>query len=112
MNRSSLRVVITILGLITALVHGVLLSISMGRLDLLFTLNGLGYLVLVAAFFFNPSIVAGRRRLLSYAFMAFAAVTIVAWVILGKPYTMLGYITKIDELLLIAALAMNLRNET
>lgn len=112
MNRSTLRIVITVLGLITAFVHGVLLNMSMGKIDLLFTLNSLGYLALVAAFFFNPSFVAGRRRLLSYAFMAFAAVTIVAWVVLGQPYTTLGYITKIDELLLIVALAMNLKNES
>ncbi len=110
MNRSSLRIAITILGLITAFVHGVLLNISMGHIDLLFTLNSLGYLALVAAFFFNPSIVAGRRRLLSYAFMAFAAVTVLAWVAIGARTT-LGYATKVDELLLIAALAMNLRNE-
>jgi len=111
MNRSSLRIIITVLGLITAFVHLVLLNIGMGRIDIPFTLNGLGYLSLVGAFLFNPSVVAGRRRLLSYAFMAFAAVTIVAWVVLGKPYDMLGYFTKADELLLIAALAMNLKNE-
>jgi uncharacterized membrane protein YeiH len=111
MSRSSLRIVITVLGLITAFVHGVLLNMSMGHLDLPFTLNSLGYLALVAAFFFNPSIVAGRRRLLSYAFIAFAAVTILAWVVIGRPYTMLGYLTKLDELLLIVALAMNLPNE-
>ncbi len=112
MNRSALRIIITVLGLITAFVHLVLLNISMGRIDIPFTLNGLGYLTLVGAFLFNPSVVAGRRRLLSYAFMAFAAVTILAWVVLGSPYTMLGYFTKLDELLLIVALAMNLRNES
>ena len=109
MNRSSLRVLITILALITAFVHLVLLNIGMGRIDIPFTLNGLGYLSLVGAFLFNPSVVAGRRRLLSYAFMAFAAVTILAWVVMGRPYTALGYVTKLDELILIAALFLHLR---
>jgi len=112
MNRSALRIAILVLGLITAFVHLVLLNLSMGRIDILFTLNGLGYLALVGAFLVNPPIVAGRRRLLSYAFMAFAGVTILAWVVMGRPYTMLGYFTKADELLLIAALTMNLRNES
>ncbi|HSB90988.1 MAG TPA: hypothetical protein VLD63_13305 [Anaerolineales bacterium] len=111
MNRSTLRIVIAVLGLITAFVHGVLLNMSMGKVDVLFTLNALGYLALVAAFFFNPSIVSGRRRLLSYAFMAFTAVTIVAWVAIGQRSS-LGYLTKVDELLLIVALALNLKNES
>ena len=112
MNRSVLRTAILILGLVTALIHLVVLNIRMGHLDLLFTLNGLGYLGLLGAFFVNPPIVAGRRRLLSYAFMGFAAVTIVAWVVLGDMDDRLAWATKLDELLLIAALAMNLRNES
>jgi len=41
--------------------------------------------------------------------MAFAAVTILAWVVMGRPYTALGYVTKLDELILIAALFLHLR---
>jgi Na+/melibiose symporter-like transporter len=111
MNRSTLRTAILILGLITANVHLVVLNSLMGKLDPLFTLNGLGYLALLGAFFLNPSIVAGRRRLLSYAFMAFTAVTILAWVFLGDMGDRLAWFTKADEVLLIIALAMNLRNE-
>ena len=112
MNRSVLRIAILVLGLITAFVHLVLLNLSLGRIDILFTLNGLGYLALVGAFLVNPPSVAGRRRLLSYAFMGFAAVTIVAWVVLGDMGDRLAWVTKLDELLLIAALAMNLKNES
>jgi hypothetical protein len=112
MNRSALRTAIFVLGLVTALIHLILLNIRMGHLDLLFTLNGLGYLGLLGAFFLNPPIVAGRRRLLSYAFIGFAAVTIGAWVALGDMGDRLAWVTKLDELLLIAALAMNLRNES
>lgn len=114
MNRSSLRVLIVVLGLITAMVHLVILNVSFlrdtGRPDLLFTLNGLGYLGLVAAFLWKVPFFSTRRRLLHYVFMGFAAVTVLAWVAIGAR-TPLGYATKLDEILLIAALAMNLRNE-
>ena len=111
MNRTTLRTAVLVLGLVTAIVHLVVLNIRMGGLDLLFTLNGLGYLAFLGTFFLNPSIVAGRRRLLSYAFMAFTAVTILAWVALGDMGDRLAWVTKADEVRLIAALAMNLRHE-
>ena len=114
MNRSSLRMAIVVLGLITALVHLVLLNVSFlretGRPDLLFTLNGLGYLGLLGAFLWKVPFFSTRRRLLNYVFIGFASVTVLAWVAMGAR-TLLGYATKLDEILLIAALAMNLRNE-
>jgi hypothetical protein len=112
MNRSTLRAAILVLGLITAIVHLVVLNSLMGKLDPLFTLNGLGYLALLGAFFWNPSFVAGRRKLLSYGFIAYTAVTIVAWFILGDMGDRVAWFTKLDELLLIVALAMNLRHES
>jgi hypothetical protein len=36
-------------------------------------------------------------------------VTIAAWVVLGRPYTPLGYVTKAVEVVLIAALYLHLR---
>ena len=109
MNRSSLRAVILVTGLITAVVHLVLLNFVMGKIDPLFTLNGLGYLALLAALFLNLPIVSKQQPLVHWAFMAFAAVTIVAWIVMGRPYTLLGYVTKLDEIVLIAALYMHLR---
>jgi hypothetical protein len=109
MNRSSLRAIILVTGLITAVVHLVLLNIVMGKIDPLFTLNGLGYLALLAALFLNLPVVSKQQSLVHWAFMAFTAVTIVAWIVMGRPYTLLGYLTKLDELFLIAALYMHLR---
>ncbi len=109
MNRSSLRAVILVTGLITAVVHLILLNFVMGKIDPLFTLNGLGYLALLAALFLNLPIVSKQQPLVHWAFMAFAAVTIVAWIVMGRPYTLLGYLTKLDEIVLIAALYMHLR---
>ena len=109
MTRSTLRAIILVTGLITALVHLVLLNVVMGTIDPLFTLNGLGYLGLLAALFLDLPVVSGQRTLVHWAFMAFAAVTILAWVVMGRPYTALGYVTKLDELILIAALFLHLR---
>jgi ABC-type microcin C transport system permease subunit YejB len=109
MKRSTLRTIILVTGLITALVHLVLLNVSMGTIDPLFTLNGLGYLGLLAALFLDLPVVSKLQPLVHWAFMAFTAVTILAWVVMGRPYTALGYVTKVDELALIAALYLHLR---
>lgn len=114
MSRSSLRTGIIVLGLITALVHLLVLNLGYlretGRPDILFTLNGLGYLGLLGAFVFNLSFLSDRRRLLHFAFMAFAAVTILAFLAKGgtgfggRPFDPIGWATKVDEVLLILAL--------
>lgn len=114
MSKSALRAAILITGLITALVHLVLLNLSFlesgGSIDLLFTLNGLGTLAFLVLFFWDPDFVERRRTLLSYAFMAYILITILAWVAVGAR-TFVGYATKIDEVLLIAALWMYSRKE-
>lgn len=109
MNRSTTRTVILITGLITALVH--LIVLNLRGLSPLFLLNGLAYLVLLGLFFFNPTIVAERRRLFHFAFMAFTAVTIIAFVLVGDPANWFGWATKVDEVVLLVALWMNMSNE-
>jgi hypothetical protein len=109
MSRSTARVVILITGLITALVH--LIVLNLGGLQPLFLLNGLAYLVLLALFFWNPSFVAGRRRLLHYAFLAFTVVTIVAFLFLGNLGNILGWLTKADEVILVLALWADMNGE-
>ena len=110
MNRSTLRAAILILGLFTALVH-LYLNVRIGRFDPAFTGNGIVYLALLGAFFFNPPFLRGREKLLHYVFMGFAALTIVAYFVISEQRftNVLGLITKADEALLIAALWMDLR---
>lgn len=117
MNRSTLRGVILVTGLITALVHLILLNIPFiqktGSPDILFTLNGLGYLGLLGLFFLQPAFVAEQWDFLHYIFMGFTAVTIVAFFVLGgtgfggTEVDPVGYATKVDELILIVALWMH-----
>lgn len=114
MSKSTVRTVIIVTGLFTAIVHLIVLNIGfiqeLGRPDLLFTLNGLGYLGLLALFFLEPVFLLEQWDFLHYIFMAFAVVTIIAFFILGgtgfggTQVDPLGYATKLDELILIVAL--------
>lgn len=119
MNRSTSRTFILVTGLITALVHLVYLNYVIytteGHLDLLFTLNGLGYLGLLGLFVMQPTFVAEQWEFFHYVFMAFVAVTIVAFLVLGgtgfggTEVDPVGWLTKFDELILIFALWSHMR---
>lgn len=113
MKHSTLRPIILILGLITAIVHLVILNISFiqdtGRPDLLFTLNGLGYLALTALYFFHFPFLGKLQRLVPWALIAFAAVTIVLWYTMNGLRSPLGWLTKLDELVLIIAVLLDTR---
>lgn len=109
MSRKTTRTAILVFGLITALVHLVLLNVLLGEISVIFTLNGLGYLTLLYVFFRRPAFLIGRRALLHYVFIAYTAVTLLAWVAIGDKSDPIGWITKFTEVLLIAALALNLR---
>ncbi len=91
--------------LITAIVHLVILNLN--GIDLMFTLNGLGYLALLAALFLPASFLRENRGLVYWAFIAFTILSILAWVVLGDkswPGGALGYLTKLDEIVLVILL--------
>ncbi|MFQ5923870.1 MAG: hypothetical protein ACE5M4_13595 [Anaerolineales bacterium] len=108
---SRIRAIIVVTGLITAIVHLVILNIGIieekGQPDLLFTLNGLGYLALLAAYFWKTPVLERRRGLVRWAFIAFTAITILAWVAVGAREGIRPYLTKLDEVVLIVALWMD-----
>jgi hypothetical protein len=113
MSLTPLRLAITLLAVATALIHWSLLVI-MGRFDLIFFLNGVGYLALTFAYLTDRPLGATRRPLLHGLFIAYTAVTVLAWLAIGEknPATTLGalgYIDKIIEILLIVALVISLR---
>lgn len=113
MNKSTSRIVIVVTTLITALVHLIWLNISFlrdtGSPDLLFSLNGLGYLGLLALFLAKPNFLADQWDFFHYIYMAYTFVTIIAFFLLGSLSDVVGLLTKFDELVLIAALWMHLR---
>jgi hypothetical protein len=72
---------------------------------MLFILNGLGYLGLLAALQLPIPRVARFRSAARWALVAFAALTIVLFFIMApKPYPILGYVDKVIEVALIALL--------
>lgn len=112
MNQKNTRLIVIITALVTAFIHLVLLNIFLGKIDVPFTLNGLGYLALLAAFLYRPAFLSGRTAYLYLAFIGFTVVTILAWFFLGDLNDPLGIVTKVDEALLILALVLHWRRES
>lgn len=98
-----LQVGIIVLTLATAIVHLVILNVTLGSIDILFTLNGLGFLGLLVLYFLPIPVAQNNHNLVRWAFMAYTAVSILAWVIVGSP-SILGFTDKAIELLLIILL--------
>lgn len=101
------QLVIIALTIATALIHIVL---AIGTSDLvttvMFSLNGLGYLALVTLLYLPP--LAGYRRRVRWALMAYTAVTILGWVVVGER-SLIGYLDKVIELGLLALLFLESR---
>jgi hypothetical protein len=108
---SQLRLSITILTVLTALVH-LQLAFMMG-FDLVFIANGLGYLALMAALLYvKLPFLAGQERLLHYVYIGFTAVTIVAYFAVngaGSFANPIGLADKALEACLIVALLGHLK---
>ena len=101
-NFGALQVGIIVLTLATAFIHFSLLFP-----DVLFILNGLAYLTLLALYFLPIPIARENRALVRWAFMGFIVITILAWVAIGDkswPSGALGYLTKVIELVLLGLL--------
>jgi hypothetical protein len=96
-----LQVGIIILTLATAVIHFTLVHSLM---DIAFILNGLGYLALLSALYLPIPFFAGRRSLVRFALMGFAALTIIAWIAIGDKTWWLGYVAKAIEIVLIVLL--------
>jgi hypothetical protein len=80
----------------------------MGQIDVLFTLNGLGYLALLAALYLPVPIAKDNRSLVRIVFIGYTILGILAWVILGGS-SLLGYVTKAIEVALIVLLIIEAR---
>lgn len=98
---------IILLTLATAAIHFSLLFP-----DPVFILNGLGYLVLLAATYLSLPVAKDNPGLVRWVFIGFTTVTILAWLVMGEkswPAGALGYVTKLIEVVLIALLWMRKR---
>ena len=107
---SAVQIGIIILTLATALIHFSLLFP-----DVLFILNGLGYLTLLAAYFLPIDLARKNHNLVRWLFIIFTAVTIIAWVAIGDkswPGGSLGYLAKLIEVALIVLLVVDGRQSS
>ena len=93
-------------GIILAAVATAILHITLFP-DIVFTLNGLGYLGLLGAYFLPIAFFQQRHNLVWWALVGYTALTIVLWVIMGdKTFvagtsSATGYYAKAAEVLLL-----------
>jgi hypothetical protein len=104
-----LGVGIFVLTLATAVIHLYLAITAIPLMGLnfgvmLFILNGLGYLGLLAALQLSVRQLARFRSAARWALVAFAALTIVLFFVMAPEYTIIGYVDKAIEVALIALL--------
>lgn len=104
MNLTGRHYGIILFTLATAFLHIVLYP------DIMFTLNGLGYLGLLVAYFLPISFFQQRHNLVWWALVGYTALTIILWVIMGDKNfvagtsSATGYYAKAAEVILLAFL--------
>ena len=78
--------------------------------DIGFTLNGLGYIGLLGAYFLPIPIFQQRHRLVWWALVGYTVLTIILWILLGEKQfvpgtsSAIGYYAKAAEVILLAIL--------
>lgn len=91
----------------TAVIHLILAILSRNETMflVLFLLNGLGYLTLLAGLYFLPQM-AGQRSMIRWALLAFTAVTLVLYFVFNWPdiWNPMGIVDKLIELTLVILL--------
>lgn len=96
---------ILIFSLITALIHIYLAFQFPNGTDIIFVLNGLGYLGLAALLYLPLPQLTGYRALIRWVFMGYAALTVILWILIGARNA-IAYFDKLIELALIVLLWM------
>ncbi len=107
-----LMILVILLALGTALTHlylGLQLTSFGGYgLGILFILNFVGYIGLTGLLYLPVRALEPYRGAIRYVLIFFAALTIVLWIPFGTK-DVVGYLNKVNELLLIAALVVESR---
>jgi hypothetical protein len=98
-----LQIGIVALAAATAIIH---IALAIPENLIMFYLNGLGYLALAAALHLPQ--LSAYRRWVRYALIAYTAVTVIGWAIVGERST-IAYVDKLVELALIVLLVVEAR---
>ena len=110
MENQSKRLSVVQIGILLATLATAAIHFSLLFPDVLFILNALGYLTLLAAYFLPFDLTRKYHNLVRWLFMGFTLVTILGWVAIGDkswPAGSLGYITKLIEVVLIGLLLVD-----
>jgi hypothetical protein len=110
MDEKSSRLSAAQIGIILTTLATALIHFSLLFPDVLFILNGLGYLTLLAAYFLPIDLARNNHNLVRWLFVVFVLVTILAWIVMGDkswPAGSLGYLTKLIEIVLIILLLVD-----
>ncbi|HXF62484.1 MAG TPA: hypothetical protein VNK95_12765 [Caldilineaceae bacterium] len=99
-----LQIGIILLAVATAAIH-IWLAVAEMDFDLLFIANGVGYLALVAALYAPLPALAPYRNSVRWVLIAYTAVTVVLWLLIGAR-TLIAYIDKAIEIGLLLLLWM------
>ncbi len=102
-HMSMLSYAIALLVVMTAAIHLYLSSQFPQPPDLIFLLNGLGYLGLLVALYFPHRRLLAVRKRIRWILIAYTTLTVVLWIFLGVR-TPLGYFDKVIEIMLIGLL--------
>lgn len=116
-NNGARRVAIIVLSLFTAIVH-IWLGLGLWEWESggwAFVLNGVGYIVLLLLYLANWAPLARLRWIVRWLFIAYTAVTVIAWLFIGtgspiagpvvmSGQTLLAYADKAAEVALIVLL--------
>ena len=102
----AIRIGVVALTLMAAVVH-----LSLVFPDPVFIINGIGYLVLLAALYLPVARLVPHRRAMRWTLIGYATLTILAWVAIGER-TMLGYSTTAGEVALVLLLLVEGRRTT
>ncbi|MCS6844770.1 MAG: hypothetical protein NZ528_10710 [Caldilineales bacterium] len=97
-----LQIGIALLTVATAVIH---LVLAVPNQLVLFYLNALGYLALLAALYLPIAALAPYRHLVRWALIAYTAVTVIAWAAIGDR-SAIAYADKAIEVALIVLLLL------
>lgn len=101
MNLTGKQIGIVLAALATAILHITLFP------DIMFTLNGLGYIGLLGAYLLPIALFQQRHGMVWWAFVGYTLLTIVLWVVMGdKTFvagtsSAIGYYAKAAEIVLL-----------
>ena len=96
------------IGIIVLTLGAAFIHLSVAFPHPVFILNGLGYLVLLAALYLPVPRVAHYRNVVRWVLIGYAALTIFLWILFGER-VLIGYTAKAIEVALILLLLLDAR---